>query len=109
VVSVIQIHREEFQVKKLAFIVPYKIPTRKAAGVFLFPKLWRCSRAGQNDGRTKKAGRAHEKGAQTGDNAIGRAQLGRTLASAIEDQELMFDEHRFGNQATGASRHCQDE
>lgn len=55
----------------------------------------------------KKAGRAHEKGAQTGDNAIGRAQVGRTLAFAIEDQELMFDEHRFGNHATGTSRHCQ--
>jgi hypothetical protein len=63
----------------------------------------------QNDGRTKKAGRPHEKGAQTGDNAIGRAQVGRTLASAIEDQELMFYEHRFGNHATGASRHCQSE
>ena len=66
----------------------------------------------QNDGRTKKAGRAHEKGAhggQTGDNAIGRAQVGRTLASAIEHQELMFDEHRFSNHATGASRHCQSE
>jgi hypothetical protein len=43
-----------------------------------------------------------KKGAQTGDNAIGRAQVGRTLASAIEDQELMPDEHRFGNHATGA-------
>ena len=63
----------------------------------------------QNDGRTKKAGGADEKGAQTGDNAIARAQVGRTLSSAIEDQELMFDEHRFSNHATGASRHCQSE
>ena len=52
--------------------------------------------------KTKKLGRAHEKDVQTGDNAIGRAQVGRTLASAIEDQELLFDEHRFGNHATGA-------
>jgi hypothetical protein len=63
----------------------------------------------QNDGRTKKARGAHEKGAQTGDNAIGWAKVGRTLASAIEDQELMFDEHRFSNHGTGASRHCQSE
>jgi hypothetical protein len=35
--------------------------------------------------------------------------VGRTLAFAIEDQELMFDEHRFSNHGTGASRHCQSE
>ena len=58
----------------------------------------------QNDGRTKKAGRAHEKGAQTGDNAIGRTQVGRTLASAIEDQELMFDEEGLGTYGTDAAR-----
>jgi hypothetical protein len=31
----------------------------------------------------------YEKSAQTGDNAIGRAQVGHTLASTIEDQELI--------------------
>ena len=91
---------------------PTRALGRKQHAVLSFPQHiveMQQSCRPQNDGRTKKAGRAHEKGAQTGDNAIGRAQVGRTLASAIEDQELMFDEHRFGNHATGASRHCQSE
>jgi len=45
----------------------------------------------QNNGGTEKACRAHEKGAQTGDDAIPDAQVGSTLAAAIEDQQLMTD------------------
>ena len=48
--------------------------------------------------------RAHEKGAQSGDDTIRGAQIGRTLAAAIEDPQLMFDEHRLGNDGTEASR-----
>jgi hypothetical protein len=91
---------------------PTRAPGRKQLAVLSFPQHiveMQQSCRPQNDGRTKKAGRAHEKGAQTGDNAIGWAQVWRTLASAVEDQELMFDEHRFGNHATGASRHSQSE
>src|SRR5215470_20242907 len=36
---------------------------------------------------------AHEKSAQTGQNTIRGAQVGCTLAAAIEDPQLMFDEH----------------
>jgi hypothetical protein len=41
-------------------------------------------------------GRAHEKAAQTGDDTIRGAQIGHTLAAAIEDPQ--FDEHRLRNE-----------
>jgi hypothetical protein len=43
----------------------------------------------QNDGGAENACRAHEEGAQTGEDTIRGAQIGRTLAAAIEDQQLM--------------------
>ena len=61
----------------------------------------------QNDGGTENACRAHEKGAQTGDDPIRGAQVGRTLAAAIEDQQLMPDQHGFGNNGTESARPCQ--
>jgi hypothetical protein len=60
----------------------------------------------QNDGGAENACRAHEKGAQSGDDTIRGAQIGRTLAAAIEDPQLMFDEHRLGNDGTEASWSC---
>jgi len=36
----------------------------------------------------------HEKGTQTSDDPIERAEIRRALPRAIEDQQLMFDEHR---------------
>jgi hypothetical protein len=57
----------------------------------------------QNDGGVENACRAHEKGAQTDDDTIRGAQIGRTLAATIEDPQLMFDEHRLGNDGTEAS------
>jgi hypothetical protein len=60
----------------------------------------------QNDGGAENACRAHEKGAQSGDDTIRGAQIGRTLAAAIEDPQLMFDEHRLGNDRTEASWPC---
>jgi hypothetical protein len=51
----------------------------------------------QNDGGTENAYPAHEKGTQTGDDPISGAQVGRTFAAAIEDQQLMLDQHGFGN------------
>ena len=55
----------------------------------------------QNDGGAENACRAHEKGAQSGDDTIRGAQIGRTLAAAIEDPQLMFDEHRLGKRRHG--------
>jgi hypothetical protein len=50
----------------------------------------------QNDAGTENACRAHEKRAQAGDDTIRRTQVGRTLATAIEDQQLMSDQRGFG-------------
>ena len=71
--------------------------------------LWKMQQSGrlQNDGGTENACPAHEKGAQTGDDPIGGAQVGRTLAAAIEDQQLMPDQHGFGNNGTDSARPCQ--
>jgi hypothetical protein len=60
----------------------------------------------QNDGGTENACRAHEKGAQTSDDTIRGAQVGSTLAAAIDDPQLMFDQHRLGNDGTEASWPC---
>ena len=61
----------------------------------------------QNDGGTENACRAYEKGTQTGDNPIGGAQVGCTLAAPIEDQELMPDQRGFGNNGADSARPCQ--
>jgi len=39
----------------------------------------------QDDGGTQNACLVHEKGAQTGDETLSSAQVGSTLAAAIED------------------------
>jgi hypothetical protein len=62
--------------------------------------------ASLDDGGTQNACRDHEKGTQTGDEPLCGAQVGSTLAGAIEDAELMFDEQRFGNDGTEPSRPC---
>jgi hypothetical protein len=54
----------------------------------------------------ENACRADEKGAQTSDDTISGAQIGRMLAAAIEYPQLMFDEHRLGNDGTEASWPC---
>ena len=46
----------------------------------------------------------HEKGAYTSDNAIGNAQLGRSLPTAIQDEELMPSERGFRDDGTKAPR-----
>jgi hypothetical protein len=58
----------------------------------------------QNDGRTDQPGRLHQQSAPTGDDAIRQAEIWRALTRAIEDQQLMFDEDRFGNDGTDAAR-----
>ena len=45
----------------------------------------------QNDGGTKDTCRAQEQRAQAGDDPIRGAQVGGTLAPAIEDEQLMPD------------------
>ena len=68
----------------------------------------------ENDGGTENACRAQEKGARAGNGTISRVQLGSTLATAIEDQQLMPDQHGFGDNGTESawlrqSRHGDDQ
>ena len=49
---------------------------------------------------------SNEKGAQTGDETLCGALVWSTLAAAIEDAQLMFDEQRLGNDGTEATRPC---
>ena len=57
-----------------------------------------------NDGGTKDTRRAHEQGAQAGDDPIRGTQVGRTLAPAIEDEELMLEQHGLGDNGTESTR-----
>ena len=61
----------------------------------------------QNNGGTENACRAHEKSAPAGDDTIRGTQVGRTLSTTIEDQQLIPNQHRFGNNGTDSARPCQ--
>jgi hypothetical protein len=61
----------------------------------------------QNDGGTKDTCRAHGPRAQAGDDPIRGTQVGGTLAPAMEDQQLMPDQHGFGDNGTESTRPCQ--
>jgi hypothetical protein len=61
----------------------------------------------QNDGGTKDTGRAHEHRAQGDYDPICETQVGRTFAPAIEDEQLMPDQHGFGDNGTESARRRQ--
>src|SRR5215469_4675562 len=46
----------------------------------------------------------HENGAQTGEKAIGSAQVGSSLPTAIQDEDLMPSKRRFRDDGTKATR-----
>jgi len=48
--------------------------------------------------------RAHEGRTHAGDNTIGKAEIRRPFPRPIEDEQLLLEEHRFGNHRTGAAR-----
>ena len=52
----------------------------------------------------RKRSRAHEQGTQAGDDPIRGTQVGRTLAPAIEDEQLMPDQHGFADNRTESTR-----
>ena len=58
----------------------------------------------QSDGRTKDASSANEKSTQAGEDTVGSAQVGSALSAAIENQQLMFDKNRLGNDGTKTAR-----
>src|SRR5262249_47577928 len=60
-----------------------------------------------NDGGTKDTCRAHENRAQAGDDPIRGTQIGRTFSPAIDDEQLMSDQHGFGDngpESTGSRK-----
>ena len=50
----------------------------------------------QNDGRAEESCPANEKRPYASDEAIGGMQVGGSLAPAIQDEQLLPDEHGFG-------------
>jgi hypothetical protein len=57
----------------------------------------------QDDRETDQPTRAHEEPTQSGDGAIREAEIRCTPPGPIEDQELMPEEHRFGDHRTGTA------
>jgi hypothetical protein len=89
---------------------PTPAPRRKQHSVLSFPHHTLEMQQGgrlQNDGGTENPYPAHEKGTQTGDDPIGGAQVRRTLAASIDDQQLMLDQCGFGNNGPEPARPCQ--
>jgi len=89
---------------------PTAVPRRKQHAVLSFAQhtveMQQSGRL-QNDGVTKDTCRAHEQRAQVGDDPIRGTQVGCTLAPTMEDQQLMPDQHGFGDNGTEATRPCQ--
>ena len=54
----------------------------------------------QDDGDTDQPARPHEQRTEAGDHAIPEPEGWRTLPGAIEDQQLLLDEQRFGHDGT---------
>jgi hypothetical protein len=48
--------------------------------------------------------RADEERTQAGDHPIREAEIGGTLSGSIQDQQLVLDEHGFGDHPTRAAR-----
>jgi hypothetical protein len=65
-----------------------------------------CDRFQRNSG-TKNTRRANEECAQRGDDPICGAQVGRTLAPAIEDQQLVPKQQGLSDNAPESARTCE--
>ena len=57
----------------------------------------------QDDRGTDQPARAHEERTHAGDDAISEAEIGCTFPGTIEDQQLVLDEHGFGDDGTHAA------
>ena len=51
----------------------------------------------QHDRRTDHAGRAHEERIHAGEDPIESSEVWRAFTGAIENQQLMLDQERFGH------------
>ncbi len=57
----------------------------------------------QDDRGPDQAARAHEECTHAGDDAIRRPEIRGTVPGPIEDQQLVLDEHGFGDHRTRAA------
>jgi len=60
-----------------------------------------------NNGRPEHPCPANEESTHAGYDTVRGARLGARLATAIEDQELMFDQYGFGNDRRESAWSCQ--
>jgi hypothetical protein len=58
----------------------------------------------EDDCVTDQPARTYEEYAQAGDHAVRQAEIGGPFPGPIEDQQLVLDEHGFGNDGTRAAR-----
>ena len=58
----------------------------------------------QSDGRAKDASSANEESTQAGEDAVCGTQVGSALPAAIENEQLVSDQHRLGNDGTKTTR-----
>ena len=54
-------------------------------------------RRSQHDRRPEHAGRAHEQRTHAGQDPVRRAEVRRPVPRAIENQQLLLDQERFGD------------
>jgi hypothetical protein len=54
----------------------------------------------KRNGRTHKTPRLYEQRAETSNEPIPNAKIGRTLASAVQDKELVFHQDGLGDDGT---------
>src|SRR5215471_6005542 len=86
---------------------PAALPRRKQLAVLsIAQRTVEMQQGGrfQNDGGTKDTCRAQEQGTQAGDDPIRGTQVGRALAPAIEDEQLMPDQHGLGDNGAESTR-----
>ena len=57
----------------------------------------------QDDRNTDQPARPHEQRTEARDHAVSEPQPWRTRPGAIEDQQLLLDEHGFGHDGTHAA------
>jgi hypothetical protein len=61
-------------------------------------------RRGLQDNRgTDQPARAHEERTDASDNTIGKTEIRRPFSRPIEDDQLLLEQHRFGDHRTGAA------
>ena len=54
-------------------------------------------RRSEHDGRAEHAGRAHEQRTHAGEDPVRCAEIRRPMSRAIEDEQLLLDQERFGD------------